>query len=226
MIDCCSLIQWKDRIMRVNKLIWMGFVAAGLGLTGCSNSLKQENALLTEENQTLREELTSRNSALETTNLELRERSLEVSRLRRDLSDAQATGLSSGTPFDNIPGVRGVYGAGEVTAVVESDILFDAGKTKLKSGARQALNSVASILNNSYSGKSIRISGHTDTDPIKKSGHKSNYHLGFERAFAVRDYLISRGVDIKRLSLASFGPIAPRTTKSESRRVEIAVILQ
>jgi chemotaxis protein MotB len=201
----------------------LGLLAAGLGLGGCNDSLKQENALLTEENQALRDELNSRNAALETANLELRDRSLEVSRLRRELDTA---GTAAGTPFDNIPGVTGAYGAGTVTATVENDILFDSGKATLKNGAKKALDAVASVLNSSYAGQAIRVFGHTDTDPIKKSGHKSNYHLGFERAYAVREYLITKGVDAKRIALGSFGPNEPRESKEKSRRVEIAVMLQ
>ena len=210
--------------MRGMKLMTLGLLAAGLGLGGCTDSLKQENALLTEENQALREELNSRNAALETANLELRDRSLEVSRLRRELDEAGTA--SGGTPFDNIPGVSGAYGAGTVTATVENDILFDSGKATLKNGAKKALDAVAGVLNSSYAGQSIRVNGHTDTDPIKKSGHKSNYHLGFERAYAVREYLITRGVDAKRIALGSFGPNEPRESKERSRRVEIAVALQ
>jgi flagellar motor protein MotB len=202
----------------------LGLAMAGLGLTGC-NSLKDENALLMEENQTLREELNNRNAALEAANLDLRDRTLQVSQLRREL-ESQPAQPAGGTPFDGIPGVTGTYAAGVVTAVVENDIMFDAGKTTLKSGAKQALDSVASILKTSYPGQEVRITGYTDTDPIKKSGFKTNYHLGFERAFAVQEYLISRGLEKKRVAIATYGPNRPLGTKAESRRVEIAVATQ
>jgi chemotaxis protein MotB len=121
--------------------------------------------------------------------------------------------------------VTGTMGAGEVTASLDSDVLFDSGKTTLKPTARQSLDKVAAVLNSTYGGRSIRIAGHTDTDPIRKSGFKSNYHLGFERAFAVREYLISKGVPSNRIHLASFGPDLPRGSKAQSRRVEIVVVL-
>ena len=41
---------------------------------------------------------------------------------------------------------------------------------------------------------------------IRKSGFKSNYHLGFERAYAVREYLVSRGVPPTSVYVASHGP--------------------
>ena len=212
--------------MHMSRMIMMGIAAASLTLTGCTNSMQQENALLMEENQVLRVELSSRNAALESANLDLRDRTLQVSQLRRDLNDSNKMAMPTSTPFDQIPGVTGSYGAGVVTAVVESDVLFDPGKVSLKSSAKRALDSVASILKSSYSGQVIQITGYTDTDPIKKSGHASNYHLGFKRAYAVRDYLISRGVDSNTISLATYGPDKPRENKAKSRRVEIAILLQ
>lgn len=212
--------------MHMSRMIMMGLAAASLTLTGCTNNTQQENALLMEENQILREELNSRNAALEAANLDLRDRTLQVSQLRRDLENSQTEAMPSTTPFDQIPGVTASYGAGVVTAVVESDVLFDAGKVSLKSSAKRALDSVASVLKSSYSGQVIQITGYTDTDPIKKSGHESNYHLGFKRAYAVRDYLISRGVESNLLSLATYGPDKPMESKAKSRRVEIAILLQ
>ena len=111
------------------------------------------------------------------------DRTLQVSQLRRDLENSQTVATPTTTPFDQIPGVTGSYGAGVVTAVLESDVLFAPGKISLKSSAKRALDSVASILKSSYSGQVIQITGYTDTDPIKKSGHASNYHLGFKRAY-------------------------------------------
>ncbi len=212
--------------MHMSRMIMMGLATASLSLTGCTNNTEQENALLMEENQILREELNSRNAALEAANLDLRDRTLQVSQLRRDLENAQTVATPTDTPFDQIPGVTASYGAGVVTAVVESDVLFDAGKVSLKSSAKRALDSVASVLKSSYSGQVIQITGYTDTDPIKKSGHASNYHLGFKRAYAVRDYLISRGVESNLLSLATYGPDKPMENKAKSRRVEIAILLR
>ena len=79
------------------------------------------------------------------------------------------------------------------------------------------------MLKTRYNGRPVQVIGHTDTDPIRKSGYKSNYHLGFERGYSVRDYLISRGVDSDMVSISSFGPDASLDTKSRSRRVEIVV---
>jgi chemotaxis protein MotB len=196
---------------------------AAVFVTGCTSDLQQQNALLRQENEDLRTQLTDQNTALVEAQQELRDNSVELSQLRRDLEQGQQP-LAQVTGFEQIPNVSAAYGAGEVTVAVESDVLFASGKATLKSAAKQSLDDVAAVLNRSYRDHLIRIEGHTDSDPIRKSGHKSNYHLGFERAYAVRDYLVSRGVDAKRMSLASFGPDQPHPTKAASRRVEIAVI--
>lgn len=197
-------------------------VTISAGAVGCDNKTKEENALLTEENQSLRAQLQDRNEALDASNMELRDRNRELADLRRQLSDPAAVPAST-TGFDNIPGVTSSYANGIVTASVASDVLFASGSTTLKSAAKQSLNSVAQVLNSTYSGQPIRIAGHTDTDPIRKSGFKTNYHLGFERAFAVREYLASRGVSRDMMYIASYGPDQPVGSKDQSRRVEIMV---
>ncbi|UCD73920.1 MAG: OmpA family protein [Phycisphaerales bacterium] len=215
--------------MRVNRVMMaMGLLAAAVLMSGCASDLQQENDLLTEEVQGLRAQLTERNAALDAANRELREQDMTVAELRRqidDLEGAAAAPAGRQTGFEGIEGVQGRMGAGQVTAIVEGDVLFDSGKTALKAAAQQSLNAIATVLNSTYAGRPVRVTGHTDTDPIVKSGFKSNYHLGFERAYAVREYLISRGVSATRLSLASFGPDRALSTKAQSRRVEIVVAL-
>jgi chemotaxis protein MotB len=192
-------------------------------LAGCSNEVKHRNALLTRENEDLRAQLGERNAALADAQQELRDKQLELASMRQDREPAQQP-LAQVTGFEQIPHVSTAYGDGEVTVTVASDVLFASGKSGLKSEAKRSLDGVATVLGRSYPDQFIRIEGHTDTDPIRKSGYKSNYHLGFERAYAVREYLVSRGVDPGRISVASYGPDQPQATKAASRRVEIVVI--
>ena len=208
--------------MRVSRMTTCGMVAALMAATGCT-TMQDEVALLREENEALRSELSQANTAREAATEESRQRGLLLTDLRQQMDNMeQAPGL---TGFEGIEGVTGRVGVGEVTAMIESDILFDSGKTTLKKGAKQTLEAVASVLNTSYAGKEIRVAGHTDSDPIRKSGYPSNHHLGFDRAFSVRQHLVSNGVTASRIYLASYGPDQPRTTKAASRRVEIVVLL-
>ncbi len=202
-------------------------VTASMTLTGCDSKLKKENASLTDEVNGLRSQLADRNKALEDCNNDVRSKDQQLATLRRDMEGGKGAGTGSlgNTGFEGIVGVIATASAGQVTASVESDLLFDSGKTTLKSSAKKSLDQVAGVLNAQYGGQTIRVVGYTDTDPIVKSGFKSNYHLGFDRAYAVREYLISKGVSSKRLSLASYGPDAPKGTKAQSRRVEVVVVL-
>jgi outer membrane protein OmpA-like peptidoglycan-associated protein len=186
---------------------------------GCASDLERQVGLLTQENEDLRVQLAGRNDDLAQTRQELRDKESELAGLHQ-APLAQVTG------FEQIPGVTASVSGGEVTVAVESDVLFDSGKTSLKAAAKSSLSSVVSVLNRSYDGRGIRVEGHTDTDPIRKSGHKSNYHLGFERAYAVREYLIKQGVDEGRIALSSYGPHRPLGSKPASRRVEIVVMME
>jgi chemotaxis protein MotB len=206
--------------------LWCGLALLLLG--GCKSNLSEENAHLMTENQALRAQLVDRGQALDAAHEGLRERDARIAELQRQASESWSgaeSAFAPGDPFSQIEGVTGSVSAGEVTATVESDVLFDSGKSTLKSGARKSLDAVASVLRSQYSGQMIRVAGHTDTDPIKKSGYKSNYHLGFERAYAVREYLVSKGVPESRVYVASHGPALAKGTKSASRRVDIAVVL-
>jgi len=215
--------------MRRKWLTGLGLLVVAAMLTGCNSNTKDENALLTEENQSLREQLSDRNNALQSAHDELRDKDMHLAELQREIEAAQQspqlTANMPADPFSNIPGVTGSVGAGEITATLESDVLFDSGKASLKQAAQRSLDEVARIISNSYRGRPIRVAGHTDTDPIRKSGYKSNYHLGFERAYAVRDYLISRGVPASSVYIASYGPDRSKATKQQSRRVEIVVVV-
>ena len=211
--------------MRVKHLIGLGAVASLALLVGCDMT-KDKSSLLESENIELRDQLTTQDRALETAHYDLKEANRTIRELE-DLVTAGPTSVSTtttnGTAFDGIEGVSTSVSGRDVTVTVSSDVLFDSGRTSLKSNARTSLDQVASVLKSSYSGKTIRVIGHTDSDPIRKSGHKSNYHLGFERGYAVREYLISCGVDPADVSIMSYGPDMARDTKSSSRRVEIVV---
>ena len=215
--------------MRITRVMGMGLLVAAMGLTGCKNSAKQEKAMLEEENANLHNQLADRNKALEDNSAEKRSLEQQLAAMRHDTSTTGMTGGDTGGMTGGTPGstreVTWSKSAGEVTASIQGDVLFDSGKTTLKTTAKKSLDSVASVLKSQYTSKSVRVAGFTDSDPIHKSGYKSNYHLGFERAYAVREYLVSKGIDAKRISLASFGPDAPKSTKPQSRRVEVVVLV-
>ncbi|MFW5652794.1 MAG: OmpA family protein [Planctomycetota bacterium] len=218
--------------------LMMGLVVVAGGLSGCNRNIKEERDMLYAEALDLREENARLSEALDASEMQRGDLASDMSRIRmentrlaRELEQAQTAppsttmGQNTGGGFGGIENVRSESRPGEVAAVVEGDILFDSGSVTLKQSARSTLNEIAQVLNGEYADRMVRIEGHTDTDPIRKSEWKTNMRLSAERAMAVRDYLESRGVDEDRMYIAGFGPIRPESTKQQSRRVEIAVVL-
>jgi len=112
-----------------------------------------------------------------------------------------------------------------------AEVFFDSGKDVIKEKGKEALNKVAQVLNSEVASSPVAIEGHTDIDPIKYSGWKSNWELSSGRALAVLHYFVdSCNVDPKRLSANAYGeyhPVAGNDTKEgkqKNRRVEIVIL--
>ena len=104
------------------------------------------------------------------------------------------------------------------------DVLFDTGKSELRSEAREALAKLSGIVLN-YPSLRLGIEGHTDST----GSANLNQTLSQNRAGAVRDYLIGQGIDTNSLAAQGFGmgnPVADNGTaqgRQKNRRVEIIV---
>ena len=111
---------------------------------------------------------------------------------------------------------------------VQGGVLFASGKAQVTAEGRKTLDQLVETLKRH--GRTVRIDGHTDTDPIRYSKWKTNLRLSAERALAVADYLISRGIPAERVAIAGFGEHRPAVTgdtpevKRRNRRVEILML--
>ncbi len=112
-----------------------------------------------------------------------------------------------------------------------SEIFFDSGKDKVKEDGKATLGKVAEVLNRDVPNSAVAVEGHTDNDPIKYSGWKSNWELSSGRALAVVHYLADEcKVQPQRLSANGYGeyhPVALNDTsenKQKNRRVEIVIL--
>ena len=114
-----------------------------------------------------------------------------------------------------------------------AEILFDSGKAKIRPDAQPILDKVTRVLQQELVKQPIGIEGHTDNDPIKHSGWKSNWELSTARATSVLHYLVDeRRLEPTRVSAIGYGeyrPVASNDTpegKQQNRRVEVVVLPQ
>ncbi len=86
-------------------------------------------------------------------------------------------------------------------------VYFDYDSSELNATNQQILDANLQYLQ-ANSSLSIQVEGHCD----ERGTREYNYALGQRRADAVRNYLISRGIDASRLNAISYGedrPVAP-----------------
>ncbi len=111
-----------------------------------------------------------------------------------------------------------------------AEVLFDSGKTDLKNDSFETLAKVASVIQNVVPDLGIGIEGHTDNQPIKRSGWKSNWELSSARALSVLHYLVEKDVLPGRLAAIGYGeyrPVVDNDTaegRQKNRRVEIVIL--
>ncbi|WP_345273630.1 OmpA family protein [Flaviramulus aquimarinus] len=133
---------------------------------------------------------------------------------------------------DKCPDVKGTVannGCPEVTEEVQKTlneyaktILFDTGKSSIKSQSEAVLGDIIGILKE-YSTAKFTIEGHTDS----VGSEKLNQRLSDSRANSVKEYLVTNGIDAFRLSALGYGESKPidsnktRKGRANNRRVEI-----
>lgn len=131
----------------------------------------------------------------------------EVKRLQTELADIQAKETERGWVLS-----------------MKNELLFDTGKATLKDGAQRALNNVAGLLSK-HRDRSIAIEGFTDSTGTKEL----NQRLSEQRADAVKEALVARGIEPKRIDTRGYGPQFPIASNDTpvgrqlNRRVEIVI---
>ena len=105
--------------------------------------------------------------------------------------------------------------------IVTHGILFDTGKATIKAESLPTLNMILGLLNGTPALK-FSIEGHTDN----QGGKAINQPLSENRAAAVKDWLVGKGIAADRLKTGGFGdskPIDSNNTaegRANNRRVE------
>ena len=138
-------------------------------------------------------------------NVALAQRVQELSRYRSDFFGKLRAILGS-RPDIRVVGDRFVF---------QSEILFDSGSAALKLEGQAEVDKLAGALIDLEKqipadiAWVLRIDGHTDVRPITSAQFRSNWELSAARAISVVQYLISRGVEPRRLVAAGFGEYQP-----------------
>jgi len=118
-----------------------------------------------------------------------------------------------------------VYKDARGTILSMSDILFETGKADLKQELKLNLAEISAILKSLLNDSNIEVEGHTDD----RGSDELNQKLSDNRALAVMNYLVERGVNQAKLKSVGYGktrPVADNSTdegRAKNRRVELII---
>jgi outer membrane protein OmpA-like peptidoglycan-associated protein len=107
---------------------------------------------------------------------------------------------------------------------LRNELLFDSGQAKLKPGAHKALESLAQFMRKEPE-REVAIEGFTDAT----GASEVNRRLSAERADAVKQALVARGVEPHRIDARGYGPAFPIASNETAvgrqlnRRVEVVI---
>lgn len=108
-------------------------------------------------------------------------------------------------------------------------VLFDEGKSDLKSQSKEILDNVYNVLKGLSN--QIIVEGHTDNTPITRSKYESNWELSIARSVSVINYFTKERFIPQEIFVAAgygeFKPLYPNDSpqhRALNRRVEIIVV--
>lgn len=116
---------------------------------------------------------------------------------------------------------QGAQAEAEPQRFVLDGIYFDSGRATLRSESHARLDRVVEYMTHKPSAR-IRVAGHTDN----VGNSRANQRLSERRAQAVREYLMSQGIDGSRIEAVGHGdeqPVASNDTeegRQQNRRIE------
>mgnify|MGYP000899035708 CR=1 FL=1 len=176
-----------------------------------------------EEAAQTQEELARTKAALaaEQTESAAVQQQLAAERARRDEAERRAS-LAT-TALAKVASVKQETRGTVVT--LSGSVLFASGKSKLLPAASSRLRQVADALVAGDPDSTFVVEGHTDST----GSPTRNQRLSEDRARAVRDFLVSRGVPADRIEAQGMGstqPVADNSTpegRANNRRVEIVI---
>ncbi len=213
-------------------------VLAAVSSLGCNQKDKEliqelntRNQELQTDNQGLRQQLAQAKTREDSLSGQLAARQLEANAANARLRELQDKLAATPAPAP-APAAGWEQGALGDMVTVGTDILFASGKADLTAAGKTALDKIAGDLKTTYAGMPVRVFGHTDTQPIRRTKKlwQDNLDLSANRAMAVTRYLISKGIGASNIETVAMGenhPISDNSTsagRTKNRRVEIVVM--
>ena len=109
-------------------------------------------------------------------------------------------------------------------AIELQNIFFELNSYKLKPESFKILDDLLAYLS-IYPQKRVLVNGYTDND----GNQKANTILSQKRANSIKEYLLEKGINAKRITTKGYGclnPVAPNTNevnKAKNRRIKIKI---
>ena len=172
------------------------------------------------EAERTRVQLEARTAAAERARMRAEAQSAEAQQLRQQAEEARAEAQRLQEELSDLQAKQTERG---VVLTLE-DVLFETDKAELKPGADLAMNRLADFMRD-HPDRRLLIEGHTDA----RGAEQYNQRLSLQRAYAVTEALVERGIETNRLRPVGLGeayPVASNETtagRQQNRRVEIVV---
>ena len=194
-----------------------------------SRAERAQAALLQERQELARQEaqLAEDSIALEQRRATLAQRRAALLKREHELASdtsGQPSQRESGRDIDHSLANLGARDSDRGFVLTLSDIQFQRDESELTAETMRKLYPLATLLKDEPN-RGITIEGYTDST----GDEEYNYQLSERRAMAVRDFLVSAGVNPQRITAQGYGeerPIASNDSergRRENRRVEIVV---
>ena len=197
-------------------LILVVAVLVSTTFTGCTKPTKSEQiTALQVENANLKGQLRNQDDLMQ-----------DVQDLEDEASMARQEAQAARMELDRVRSQKPTaVASGQDTVIavinVSGSVAFASGSDALTSAGKKELDSIVRSLQRQYAGQKISIEGHTDSTPLvrTKDTWHTNLWLSANRARAVADYLMSRGISENRISIVGHG-----AGESKGRLVEIVIL--
>ncbi len=157
----------------------------------------------------------------------------ELVKVRKELIKSQTQAFNDIRSFLVKSGVEGQVGAvleeGTITLRLPAQLLFQPNSAEIDPKLEHVLQLIVDVFVRRREQR-IDIRGYTDDTPLPaNSPYKDSWELSAMRAINVLRYLLSKGIEAKRLTATGYGllnPLVPNTTeenRARNRRVEFTL---